>query len=192
MVPRRSDSATTTERPPGNGTFVHKCHSQSAAGSSANAHWTVVRYAHPKRGRMEPAGSDGVLDTESRQCLECHDGVNATEARNTTSRDRSVGYVGDRQRSHPIGVRYRDISSQRRDVRLRPAGLLPATVRLPDGMVGCVSCHNLYARDRYHLAVPIEGSATLLYLSRSVAIRGMGPPEDRRPRPEQLPCQGPQ
>lgn len=40
----------------------------------------------------------------------------------------------------------------------RPASLLPREMQLPNGVVSCVSCHNLYGREKDLLSVPIEGS----------------------------------
>lgn len=66
--------------------------------------------------------------------------------------------MGDKRRNHPIGIRYQDLSRPKDLSPLRPASLLPREVALPDGKVGCVSCHNLYAQKRYLLTVPIKGS----------------------------------
>ena len=88
----------------------------------------------------------------------CHDGVNATEAANATPWNPDVSQVGDPRRNHPVGVRYAQSARLGSAGRFHPADLLPTKVRLPDGQVSCVSCHDLYASDRYHLTVPIEGS----------------------------------
>jgi predicted CXXCH cytochrome family protein len=61
--------------------------------------------------------------------------------------------------NHPVGVRY---GARGSSVALRPASLLPDNVRLPDGTVSCVSCHDLYARDGHLLSVPLDES-TLCY-----------------------------
>ena len=66
--------------------------------------------------------------------------------------------VGDRRRNHPIGIRYDDPSRDPTLSPLRPLSQVPDQVNLPDGKVACVSCHDLYARERYLLTVPIHGS----------------------------------
>ncbi|MCK4658260.1 MAG: cytochrome c3 family protein [Phycisphaerae bacterium] len=138
--------------------FCLNCHHGNPERTAETMHWMVVGVAHVK----EDTHSDrrpGLLDADSRRCLECHDGVNANEAANTTPWNRGPGCLGDKRRNHPVGVRYSDRPSPQRSVQLRPVALLPANVRLPDGQVSCVSCHDLYATDQRRLTVPIEGSA---------------------------------
>jgi len=94
--------------------------------------------------------------------LECHDGVNAPEARYQTPWDRRVGSTGDNRRNHPIGVRYPRMGRARAEVPLRPVAQLPASVLLPNDSVSCLSCHDLYSREDYLLTVPIEGSKLCL------------------------------
>lgn len=60
--------------------------------------------------------------------------------------------------NHPIGIQYPYGRSPNRGTVFRLASLLPPQVRLPDDTVSCVSCHNLYARSRNLLSVPIDDS----------------------------------
>ncbi|MBN2563578.1 MAG: hypothetical protein JXQ75_21880 [Phycisphaerae bacterium] len=138
--------------------FCAKCHAEADYRTAASAHWIAVQVAHvgSNRGRSDRSGRS--LDEGSLRCLACHDGVNASEAKYRTQWDRGVGSLGDRLRNHPVGVCYPSPSARGHDVSLRPAVLLPEEIQLPGGMVGCVSCHDLYSAGRSRLAVPIEGS----------------------------------
>jgi predicted CXXCH cytochrome family protein len=118
--------------------------------------------AHVSSRPADATAVNGSLDRRTRQCLSCHDGVNATESKNVTPSARSGRYSGDTRRNHPVGVRYGSPSRLQNLSPLRPVGLLPRQVALPDGRVGCDSCHNLYAGTRYLLTVPIRGSELCL------------------------------
>lgn len=138
--------------------FCIQCHHGEARPTAANMHWVAVNRAHigsdndadvPRNGR-----GDG-----SRQCLACHDGVSAPDTGYETNSAPHGGDFGDPRRNHPIGVRYPWGGKRGGDSPLRPAALLPKSVRLPSGNVDCVSCHNMYANSPKLLSVPIEGSA---------------------------------
>ena len=75
-----------------------------------------------------------------------------------TAWNRGGGSIGATARNHPVGVNYPRTGRNGKGVQLRPTLVLPQAVRLPGGTVGCLSCHNLYARDPGRLSVPIEGS----------------------------------
>lgn len=141
--------------------FCRNCHTAGeGSGSAATMHWMAVGSAHIRSETPSSLRSAaGSLDAESQRCLSCHDGVTAAESHNAASPDRSLGYVGNRSRSHPIGVGYPSHTLRGSSASFRSAGQLPEKVRLPEGKVSCVSCHDLYARDRHRLSVPIEGSA---------------------------------
>jgi predicted CXXCH cytochrome family protein len=88
--------------------------------------------------------------------------VSAADAVNKTPWGRSGGFLEDSRRNHPVGVRYPDRTPRNFSVPFRPVSSLPERIRLPEGKVGCVSCHDLYARDEHLLTVPIEGSELCL------------------------------
>jgi len=137
--------------------FCRKCHAKGSGGSPTSMHWTVVGRAHiPAEVNRSTAG--GLVDADSRRCMACHDGVSAAELNNPTPGSAQPPSIGDSRHSHPVGVVYPRAPRPGDAVRLRAALLLPAQVRLADGKVSCVSCHNLYAKDPARLAVPIEGS----------------------------------
>ena len=142
--------------------FCATCHVRSGQRNAGSMHWLAVGMAHVPSDRATPSGGGGVLDAQTRRCLSCHDGVNATESKNATPYARSRGYSGDKRRNHPVGVQYRDVQRPKDLSPLRPQSLLPQGVALPDGKVSCVSCHNLYAGRRFLLSVPIQGSELCL------------------------------
>jgi len=126
-------------------------------------HWMALPKAHILRDSFEDHfAAEGSIDGASRECLSCHDGVNASDAGHETGLTRGSGYLGDKDGNHPIGVPYPRFGKRRDEVPLRPAAALPETVQLPGGFVGCVSCHDLYQPDKNKLSVPIEGSRLCL------------------------------
>jgi predicted CXXCH cytochrome family protein len=103
-------------------------------------------------------------NTDSYTCLGCHDGV---LAKNVTSPYQDlavslgplspVGY-GNHQANHPIGMDYAASFLKQRGA-LRPMAALPPSVRLEDGRVGCISCHNSSSLLPAKLAMSNKGSA---------------------------------
>lgn len=140
--------------------FCATCHQPSDNHHAAGMHWTAVRVAHvrpPDYRRETPANG---LDAESRRCLGCHDGVSASESTNPT--DTSPRGRWDMRRNHPVGVDYPEPGPGRSGASVRPSQLLPQRVRLPEGKVSCVSCHDLYGTEHRRLSVPIEESELCL------------------------------
>ncbi len=117
--------------------FCFICHSQDMAISS-RGHQTAIAYAHGE-GSLREKKDGAFLDSFSRECLTCHDG--------TISKMSSVGVREGLWKhgiglSHPVGVRYpREGDFVNRD-------FLPREIRLFDGKVGCLSCHDPYAKGR--------------------------------------------
>lgn len=137
--------------------FCANCHADTSRRGLGNMHWTVTGVAHV-RSMGDGHRSAGSLDGYSRQCLGCHDGVSASDYGFTVGENLGAPGAVDLRHTHPVGVPYKRIGSKNRNARLRPAALLPREVPLPAGRVSCVSCHNLYASDRFRLTVPVENS----------------------------------
>lgn len=142
--------------------FCARCHGMADGHNAKSGHWRTLGVAHLSSERLDLRRGGDVFDFRTRQCLSCHDGVNAPESTNTTPWTRSLGDMGDKRRNHPIGVRYRDLARPADLSPLRPAGLLPPEVALPNGNVSCLSCHNLYSGREYLLTVPVKGSKLCL------------------------------
>jgi predicted CXXCH cytochrome family protein len=137
--------------------FCAACHAHGSGRTASSAHWAVVGVAHVKPGDDRTARGGGMVDAQSRRCLECHDGVNAMESINPVGMASGSSFA-DAQRNHPIGMSYPNGRSRRSNALFRSAQFLPETVHLPGGNVSCVSCHNLYAGTPKLLSVPLEGS----------------------------------
>lgn len=141
--------------------FCARCHAEDAERTARSMHWLAVPRAHMMADGSS-SRSGGSLDAESRRCMECHDGVSAKEFNNSTPWNRGDSYLGDKKRDHPVGVPYPRRRPDGYDSTFRQAALLPKQMRLPEGKVSCVSCHDLYATERNLLSVPIEESRLCL------------------------------
>ncbi len=134
--------------------FCMTCHDKDRLGASWN-HRLVVSYAHAPDQFEERAGGSP-LDSFSAECLSCHDGViskmNPVEVRSGSFRH-GIGL------SHPVGVEYP--SSGRRD-EFRPLSSLPGEIKLFNGKVGCLSCHNPYGGKKVLLSMENRRSALCL------------------------------
>jgi len=94
------------------------------------------------------------LDPFSLQCLGCHGsqvGANGVSVgRNGILRHASGSA------NHPIGRLYRKAFQSG---GFHPENKLSKKIVLPDGKVGCVSCHQAYKKDHGQLVIPNRGSA---------------------------------
>lgn len=89
------------------------------------------------------------LDQYSIQCLECHgDKGEVSVDANQIMRHGSV--------NHPIGRSY---AAAERYGGYKPAAMLPKNIRLPNGMVSCVSCHEPYSKTHGKAVMANTGSA---------------------------------
>lgn len=138
--------------------FCRKCHAVGNRRTAASMHWMAVPRAHMMPGANRPNGLGSMLDSASRQCLGCHDGVNAVESINSIGGHGGSVWFADRSRNHPIGIAYPKRANRSGKLPLRQANLLPPEIELPEGKVSCVSCHDLYGTDRKLLTIPISGS----------------------------------
>ena len=95
------------------------------------------------------------LDAYSIQCMRCH-GDRATP-RLATSVDRNgVLRHASQSANHPIGMSYQRATSFG---GYRARSSVERKLMLPDGKVGCVTCHGGYQREHGKLVVPREKSA---------------------------------
>lgn len=117
-----------------------------AAGNDPESMYnSIVKVSYP-----EPTSR---IDSFSRKCLVCHDGVSAPIAegsyRNSPGEEHSRGQVNGS--SHPIGMDYAAYSIGNRS--FKNVEMLDRQMVLVDGKVGCLSCHNPLNPRRNHLAV---------------------------------------
>jgi predicted CXXCH cytochrome family protein len=149
------------------GNLCLECHTDADA-NSRKTHGIVSSLAHLKkdtraRSGVRLAGLSRGVDRETETCLSCHDG--------TIARDASGGVVGNRMvrrtgspvgKDHPVGVAYNPSTSRLRELPLKPLGSLDPRIRLPEGQVGCGSCHSVYSNQKSLLIMSNHGSALCL------------------------------
>jgi len=105
------------------------------------------------------AGSrfNSYLDPISKECVACHDGVIAREARHRISsgyqqRAMSIDTILG---AHPVGMDYDQYRSNKQYVSTE---IFPAAMVLMDGKVTCVTCHNLLGKNKKYLVVDNDKS----------------------------------
>ena len=140
-------------------TFCATCHTSSTPNDGRSMHWLGVRRAHLTSESDNLARFSGAIDLESKHCLACHDGVNAGDRSVSTGHSGGAIRFGDASVDHPVGMSYPPRMTFPSGSSYRPAAALPDSVRLPGGMVSCVSCHDLYGTGRKLLTVTTAGSA---------------------------------
>ncbi len=135
--------------------YCQLCHTQSR--QQVATHPIESGIVHPDSSRQIMSDSpSGMIDSRSAACLRCHDGTVATEGGVTAVGESGVPFnMGNL--SHPIGTDYDKASFRKSD--LIPSNLLPPEIILPDGKVGCESCHNLYSQEPYFLVISNRRSA---------------------------------
>lgn len=138
--------------------FCRQCHQDAWNGSSSHA--GIGRHAHPgAEGPGSEQTSGGLLDEGSLDCLECHLGTIGPQA-NFTLAAANGSTPSHGSGSHPVGVDYAAAADANR--QLRPPTFLPEEIQLPEGQVGCVTCHNPYSPLPYMLPMSNGGSALCL------------------------------
>ena len=95
----------------------------------------------------------GTLDPYSLQCLSCHGAKGESPA--VSINQRNVLRHNSGRANHPIGMRYADAE---RAGGYRPAATVSRLLLLPNGRVGCVSCHQGFSKDHGKLTAPRAGS----------------------------------
>jgi hypothetical protein len=146
----RSSRGSTSE-------FCLNCHGNAEIGTRRSMHFLAMEKAHVLPIDDEGARTGSQLDSESRRCLSCHDGVTASEHVNGPAAS-SVGLFVERGQAHPVGISYGSSGGHQAKTPLRHRNLIPHEVRLPGGVVSCVSCHDIYQASPNLLSLPIEGS----------------------------------
>lgn len=146
--------------------FCLECHRNNFLSNRSMGHSVAQNTAHYTPG--DPAEESASIDESSASCLTCHDGSLAPDE-GSAMVERTAGIwrhggVSNRS-SHPLGVSYRK-AHLRKPHAYRQMESLPTTVRLPEGNVECVSCHNLYSKHEYLLAVTNERSRLCLTCHR--------------------------
>lgn len=134
--------------------FCATCHDERLLGSSWR-HDMAITYAHMS-GELRQKTGGALLDKFSVECLSCHDGTISKAASVDVTEGNFTHGIG---LSHPVGVKYPTGFSDKEFVSSES---LPEEVRLFNGTVGCLSCHNPYGREKSFLVKSNSRSALCL------------------------------
>ncbi|NOZ13651.1 MAG: cytochrome c3 family protein [Acidobacteria bacterium] len=135
--------------------FCFQCHTADSFVCNCGSHGTSLGLAHTK---TIPPELLHLLDQSSRNCLACHDG---TISRNVETGGASWEHAGGIGLSHPIGVYYADAWRKDRK-RYHPEASLPKALRLVNGKIECVTCHDHYSKRKGLLVMDNSGSRLCL------------------------------
>lgn len=116
--------------------FCSLCHSSENTRTNWQ-HQTAIPYAH-SYGKLLQTALGSPLDKLSTECLSCHDGTISQFPQVAVKQGIWQHEIGE---SHPIGVDY-----PRSDEFTSPEAL-PKEIRLFDGKIGCLSCHEIYDKE---------------------------------------------
>lgn len=144
-------------------TICQSCHGQLSGSPKQRSHWKFSQKAHLVSlvsGSEIDGNSDDPMvpgiDSESQNCLSCHDEVSAVvPAMNGKGHRVSRGY---NMSDHPIGMDYQSVLTAN-SMEFNPLSGDQNRMRMFDGKVGCGSCHSLYSQTPFHLAVKNESNA---------------------------------
>lgn len=122
--------------------FCSLCHNKEALDARWR-HQTAIPYAH-SYGKLIQDEGGSLLDKYSTECLSCHDGTISKVAQVEVRQGVWQHGIGE---SHPIGVDYP------RSGAYASVESLPEEIRLFDGKIGCLSCHEIYNKEPHMLVM---------------------------------------
>lgn len=141
--------------------FCESCHKEILEGMPLSAGVSAHLGGGAER-RFISWGEGEYLDELSIECLLCHDGSIAIDSVvDKPVRAGEYQHSNNIGLSHPVGVSHKKATEKYMGA-YRKADNLPQEIRLFDGRVGCVSCHNPYSKMSNKLAMSNEGSALCL------------------------------
>ncbi len=135
--------------------FCFQCHKQSSFDPQCTSHCTTIGVAHQNSADPQILK---LLDRSSRDCLACHDG---TISSNTDIGGASWEHAGGIGLSHPVGIPYSN-SSRRGKQKYHPENSLPAELKLVNGRIECITCHDHYSKHKGLLVMDNRGSRMCL------------------------------
>jgi len=118
--------------------FCLSCHSQSFFAGMADSGDSLMASGHISAENE----THGTVDNYSLRCLTCHRDQGAVSGRTTASGNFMLISTGGA--SHPIGTHYLTMA---RYSGYRLSFALPEEIILPNGQVGCISCHKAYSKN---------------------------------------------
>lgn len=134
--------------------FCHACHDQPFFDKMADGGASMTGFAHLDARDSVPGLA---LDAFTLQCLGCH-GEKGEEQQVGIGRNGILNHLGSSM-NHPIGVNYERAA---RRGGYHPVSRLPPEILLPDGNVGCVSCHEGYSTQHGKVVKGRGGSLCLV------------------------------
>jgi len=126
--------------------FCRNCHRPAFFEAMADKGASIQASGHLE---ARPGLAFEDIDRYSRKCVACHE--DRASVVSGGSRSRAVALSEYGSRDHSIGPRYVDAIGFG---GYRPRAMVAQEVMLPDGRVGCVSCHAGYAREHGRLVRP--------------------------------------
>lgn len=138
--------------------FCLACHDEAFVSSMKDQGTSLSASGH-----LDIAGGRGTadLDSQSLYCLGCHVGGHTGTIGISMASRGGIRRPSNPGGPHPVGGSYDDAS--RRTGGFLPEYLLAQrNIRLPDGKLSCVSCHQAYTKDHGKLTVTMERSALCL------------------------------
>lgn len=135
--------------------FCRLCHTRRTR--TAENHADTLQKAHFK---VNTFLSSSLMDPVSRECLSCHDGAIAKFPVVSVGLWTYASFTGTNLGRHPIGIDYE--ATRARHGKLRPAFTLDKRVKLIQGKVSCVSCHEPYSEQKDGLVMDNWGSKLCL------------------------------
>jgi len=148
-------------RPTRGKAFCVACHKENPVtriSARRKTHKGAIAYAHTAKYIVQKPGIG--IDSMSIECLSCHDGSQAT----AISPQVGAGTWSHAQGGgpHPIGVNYGLARARKGD--LVPEAMLPRSIKLFGGTVGCGSCHDPYSPRSRKLVTERKGLCNSCHL----------------------------
>ena len=111
--------------------------------------FSALACTSPGAEEIEHHGVRADSEGTAYECLSCHDGVIAAQIHMSTK-------TGNYLCTHPVN---RDYPPPRKHTEYLPLEEVTAAgIRLLQGQITCISCHNLKNPEKPHLVVPLDNS----------------------------------
>jgi len=111
--------------------------------------FSALACSSPGAEEIEHHGVRADSEGSAYECLSCHDGVLAAQIHMSTK-------TGNYLCTHPVN---RDYPPPRKQADYLPLEEVTAAgIKLLQGQISCISCHNLKNPEKLHLVVPLDNS----------------------------------
>lgn len=118
-------------------------------GLALAAVFSALIYSSPGAEELEHHGVMANSESNAYECLSCHDGQVGSPVHMSTK-------PGNIFCDHPINMDYPPTKKEAYYLPLE--SVTDAGIKLMNGQVTCISCHNLKNPEKAHLAVPLDNS----------------------------------